>query len=197
MKKMKYKVIMLATDNAEAPIRLGVNFHKNIPGKFRGTYFHLYFTSNEEIKVGDYVIPNSLSGYSTATKINTNDTIEFYNEISTLGGFDYIGKIKKIVATTDSSLNLPSIPQSFIEEYVAANGKIEEVEMANDFGKLQPVVANYQNNVIISQPKKTWTRDEVIVLLGGLFYDTLVEAGYSKTAQWESYVLNWIKENLK
>lgn len=72
-------------------------------------YFHLYFTSSEEIKEGDWYYSSILN--QVLLKGTSKD------------------KHPKIVASTDPSLGLPSIPQSFIKQYVAGNGKIDKVRL--------------------------------------------------------------------
>jgi len=77
---------------------------------------HLYFISNEEIKEGDWVyhyLNNELYQLFGIYKLYPVK-LEF---------------IKKIVATTDPSLGLPAIQQSFLKKYVTAQGKIDEVEL--------------------------------------------------------------------
>ena len=96
-------------------------------------YQHLYLTSDEEIKEGDWVI---YKGRIVQASIKTQ--LRIINITS-----------KKIIATTDKSLEislgkpykadmntiihprkqLPQIPQSFIEAYVKAEGKIDEVQV--------------------------------------------------------------------
>ena len=74
-------------------------------------FYALYFVSDREIKEGDYyrrfkstTITNKPTGHS---------------------GCD----CKLIEATTDASLNLPLIPESFIEAYIAKQGDISECEI--------------------------------------------------------------------
>lgn len=69
---------------------------------------HLYFISDIEIKEGDWVLEKETG---KVTKI-----------VHTAGVTKYG---KKIEATTDPLLGLPFIPQSFIDEYVKAQGEIE------------------------------------------------------------------------
>lgn len=94
---------------------------------------HLYFTSNEEIKEGDWYRTKTFDEmdkkFIQATKENTDfSVIDPYSQ--------------KIIATTDTSLwqhashpegtvkvGLPSISQSFIKQYVEANGDIDKVEL--------------------------------------------------------------------
>lgn len=88
---------------------------------------HLYFTSDEEIKEGDWCI------------ITTENANMFFKQFNK--NLEYIF-CKKIIATTDTSIRehddtvpypktkeaLPQIPQSFIEEY-ARQGGIDKVEL--------------------------------------------------------------------
>lgn len=95
------------------------------PSSFKSQ--HVYLTTDEEIKEGDWFISNRDIYQYEGDKIP---------EILKLG-------YRKIVATTDTSLlehddtvpypktrpALPQIPQEFLKEYCEAGGKIEEVEI--------------------------------------------------------------------
>ncbi len=78
----------------------------------------------------------------------------------------------KIEATTDPSLELPLIPQSFITKFVELQGKIDEVmiDMIN-IPNFKVMEYSYKpklrsdNTVIVSKVKDTWTRDEVVALI--------------------------------
>jgi len=78
----------------------------------------LLVLSDEEIKEGDWVIciNNGVNHYKV-----------IQNKIPS--AFQDVEGWKKIIASTDPSLGLPAIPQSFIEKYVIANGEIDEVEL--------------------------------------------------------------------
>lgn len=73
---------------------------------------YLYFISNDEIKKGDIYM------YVETKHI----------QVCILSPVDPVNA-KKIVASTNPSLGLPAIQQSFIEAYVKANGKIEKVSL--------------------------------------------------------------------
>ena len=74
---------------------------------------HLYFTTNDEIKEGDYFI-------------NTKQNIIYKHDVINYNvSKDYL---KKVVATTDKSLGLPQPSQAFVEKYVELGG-IEEVDI--------------------------------------------------------------------
>ena len=79
---------------------------------------HLYFINDDEIKKGDWCA-------TTNTKAD-----------SFVGKADYTAKMlrgsywKKIVASTDSSLNLPLIPQEWVKDvYIPSNGSIKHVKL--------------------------------------------------------------------
>jgi hypothetical protein len=80
---------------------------------------HLYFTSDEEIKEDDWVIwGEKLDQLSKANAMDVN-----LNSSYSKGAFH------KVIATTNPECNLPAIPESFLKQYVAANGKIDKVRL--------------------------------------------------------------------
>ena len=75
-------------------------------------FVNLYITDDSEIREGDWIIWNS----KVVQAINTK----------------YHKTTKKIIATTDTSLNLSQIPKQFIEYYISeynAGRKIEKVDV--------------------------------------------------------------------
>jgi hypothetical protein len=134
------KVVMLPTEN-KSQIQKSNTTHRlfyDIDVTNDKTYQHLYLISDEEIKEGDWYY----------------DVIEKEIFQRTLPEDDQYTHDKKIIATTDKSLtecckgvhrigegcnlnnscNFPDcrpakIPQSFIEAYVKAEGKIDEVQV--------------------------------------------------------------------
>lgn len=197
MEKLKCKVVMLPTEKAsylthraaDGELMYSYKLFAN-HGETINTNQYLYFTSKREIKEGDFFLDGTTI-YSTPNErtlkaINVDDRACF-----------------KIEATTDPSLELPLIPQSFIEKYVEKQGKIDEVMI--DINEIEDVesLSNYDENeiwlngelmmcydhrittgrdkylatipfiktrpdntVIVSKVKDTWTRDEVIELIG-------------------------------
>lgn len=79
---------------------------------YEGTvYQHLYLVSDEEIKEGEQYI------WLKEVHIATEFTIR-------------LGHARNpIIATTDKSLSLPMIPYSFIERWVAKQGKIDKLRL--------------------------------------------------------------------
>ena len=77
-------------------------------------FWNLYIISDDEIKEGDWVVYKNKMIYQNS-----------YGEIgSVIGDEDFIRKYcKKIIATTDESLNLPQPSDSFIKKYVEGYNK--------------------------------------------------------------------------
>lgn len=102
---------------------------------------HLYFTSNEEIKEGDKFIWKSQM-YGNTEIYTFKEDVGYGIKIAEGYIVNHSGNCGKVIATTDKSLNLPLIPQSFIEEYVKKNGEIKEVDIHNMDTANIPIVNN-------------------------------------------------------
>src|SRR5690606_13273419 len=107
------KVVMLPTEKANKPAFYYSRFNsKNYKFSFRqGNNYqpqHLYIISNEEIKDGDWFYSPKVN------KILRN----LFNKFEQGD--------KKIIATTDSSLGLPTPSNSFIKKYCELGG-IDEI----------------------------------------------------------------------
>lgn len=114
---------------------------------------HLYFTS--DTKIEKYDGSWMLDTRSGAVAQNKNNEITNWNSA-----------IKKIVASTDPLLGLPAIPESFLKQYVAANGKIDKVILEAEYGTtyssiLKMSVSNFKdvrlrltanNEVVVVEP---------------------------------------------
>jgi len=99
---------------------------------------HLYFTSNEDIRKGNWCL-----SFKDSLGIQTEGFMRKLNpfkSIKNMVGSEYRGKI---IATTDNKLMhlsnngrvgypLPQIPQSFVEEYCEQGG-IDNVELEMEF----------------------------------------------------------------
>lgn len=140
---------------------------------------HLYLISDEEIK--DKKIYNKhclFFGWQGGKDYNDKSPCLAGKDI---GSIRTLGKYYEILATTDKSLNLPQIPQSFIKQYIEADGKIDEVdiEITCLYGDNCPSKGAYDkqhlckigikvdsnNCVIIHTVKDSWSREEVEKLL--------------------------------
>lgn len=150
--KLKCKVVMLPTEKAVnlykhkdkglmllAPLKHEINC-------YNGSNQHLYFTSDREISVGDLSLWKSEIVRATSSLLTVGQRIE---------------------ATTDPTLELPLIPQSFIEKFVEKQGEIKEVmvEMCDralyDSPHVTGISVRKDHTVICSPVKDTWTREEV------------------------------------
>lgn len=111
---------------------------------------HLYLISDQKIKLFDWAISDGV-----VVKYNG---LHWYE----------IGD-KKIEATTDPSLGLPLIPQSFIEKYVKKQGKIDKVKIAynnnRSINNRNGLVLTENKEVIILPIKDSWNREEVKAVL--------------------------------
>lgn len=184
---MKGNIVMLPT-NENTFNRGDIVLHTNDNTLFQATLSctcydiekpqHLYITSNEEIKEGDYAY-HKILGIGRIVILYGEEcfqTIKLHpNDGSVTTPWKRnIPDIKKIIATTDKSLNLPLIPQSFIEKYIEEYNKdntITEVlvEVEPDYNQLGESIwelkLNSQNEITIKQQKDSYTREEVIYIL--------------------------------
>ncbi len=166
MKQIKCKVVMLSTEKVSEIVLVNTNslcLSKSIyPEQLKGfieqgsTYQHLYILSNEEIKKGEYVYTNSPS----VLKSHQDFPLNHYAKKD----------FKKVIATTDESLNLPRPSDSFIKKYCELGG-IDEVlvdyeeNWVNDYmdaGYYEYKLKVAPDNTITIHPiKSTYTREEI------------------------------------
>lgn len=114
---------------------------------------HLYLVSERKIIDGDWVLYGISKRFQHKSENWLKEAFFFPEAV-------------KIEATTDPSLGLPLIPQSFIEEWVDKQGKIENINLAVKFSKdglgmLFVTKTDLINEVIITPVKETWSREEL------------------------------------
>jgi len=128
--------IFMNAVNKKLLLDMESELHRVLPS---GKYQHLYFLSNNEIKEGDWVYSNckhtslEKDNYRVFKCTRIGNTGIVFGEIGdTLVSSDSINWCKKIIATTDTSLQyavdkspypmevygLPTPSQSFIEKYI-------------------------------------------------------------------------------
>ena len=200
-KRVRAKVHMLPTEDIENyPLYIHDKGYL-IEGKYRvgepsGTQKHLYFTTDEEIKEGDWcidLISVQLGGQPRLVRASR----EFARD--TPAGEDAF----KIVASTDKSLGLPQPSQAFIEKYVELGG-IDEVDFelkSSDldyfFGDLK---VDSHNTITIHSIKDSWSREELtdILQVYRLDYEQYKRSCHYGPNQKEivDWSNKWIKENL-
>lgn len=111
---------------------------------------HLYLVSDMEIKEGDWCYHRSHEPYTVGKA--SKQTIMHWG-------------CKKIEATTDKSLGLPLIPQSFIEEYVQKQRNIGKVYISFEESYQIPDCYDEQQWREESvEEKRKYIRKEVIIL---------------------------------
>ena len=169
---------------------------------------NLYFTSEEEIREGDYY-------YSlTADAWFKQGRLSFTNPNERL--------CKKIIASTDPSLGLPQPSTSFIEKYISEYNKGNIIEKVlvdyykghinvykesipidckvgyfNEFGEFEGLKISKDNTIIISKVKDSWSREEVIALI-----DEAYQLGYNSPhseipdLEEMNELSHWINKNL-
>lgn len=76
---------------------------------------HLYIISDDEIKKGDWVIEYQ-------PKDNLGELHQIHNEYVLSPNIQ-----KKVIATTDTTLELPRLSQQFIEEYIEEYNKGQQI----------------------------------------------------------------------
>jgi len=169
-------------------------------------YQHLYFTSDQDIKEGDcyMFMDDSLKiQFEKAKKVESQ--IPFHN-------------CKKIVASTDKSLDLPKPSEAFIVKYCELGG-IDEVDVeyinqvmgycANCTGteyvkcdcidgkRIHNIIpklnVDNHNTITIHSIKNSWTRKEVENLL---HLAMTTASAYGEGID-EAVANDWIKHNLK
>ncbi len=162
---LKVQVIMLPTTNK----RDKSNLFKRTNGEVQYINWdvldredwkpqHLYFTSSEPMIKDDWLV-------------NTNAM-----EINRFVAGASINKgLSKIIATSDVSLGLPLIPESFIKSYVESQGSIKEVEInivkADKPYNYTPLLDGINGCISIHKPEpKLYTREEINQFLRDLYF---------------------------
>lgn len=163
---------------------------------------HLYFLSDEKIKEGDWYLTFQNGSVIGEPRKCEDSSYDFTN-------------CKKIIATTDESLNLPQPSQSFLQKYVKEYNKgniitkvMVEYEMmyrdmtgehkalmltGTEYSKLK--INSIDNTITIRPIKTSWTREEVIE-----FAKKYAKMVQEKPIQMNAYKpihnMKWIEENL-
>lgn len=169
----------------------------NLPwSKKYSSEVHIYITSDEEIKEGDWY-------YCKGARTDAHGLVQATKRIIEIGVNDN-EEFKKVIATTDSSLDLPQPSKQFIQKY------IEEYNKGNKIGKVlveysetcincttegencSTLKIDSHNCITIKPIKDSYTREEVATLIRRCFGG--VEGKYEVK---EPLLINkWIEENL-
>ncbi len=199
----KAKVVMLPTNE---PSKIGnlVTYQKRSLAKVikeginpigsTVQFWNLYIISDDEIKEDDWYYDN------VVLQIRQWKSFMIYNKL----------QHKKVIATTDTSLDLPQPSQQFIQKYIEEYNKgnvITDVLVEYNCGdshcslfgcqkhlgckneNIQTVKINPKDNTItIKKVKDSYTREEV----ENLIYSAMKDRCYTTVAEWKK----WIEENL-
>jgi hypothetical protein len=220
----KAQVIMLPTDKSNlftvkhtGSIQLS---HKLIMESVNLQPQHLYFTTDDKIMIGDYIV-------QTTSKISHSSVIKIENKGQCIIANDNTGSYtkRKIISTNDSKLNLPKPSKKFIEQYCKLGGidkvlvevekyyvdektsnKIHyfgfEFDDAVDSGLVVPkevntIKTNYHNEITIHPIKDSWTREEVIEVINNFTNSDEIAFALKGTFDKPLEITeDWIKENL-
>jgi len=211
----KANIVILTTNQKTTLIGLYKDTHKlvfNNPNNkdiSRGIPQHLYTTSDEEIKEGDWCIQTNYE----KTLSNICKYIDYGK-----GSFTF----KKIIASTDSLLgkyingnnslygefigvNLPQPSQLFIDKYIIEYNKGNTItEIMVEYEENYKDVKNYgirgehlkinskDNTITIRRIKDSWTRDEVKQLISLAWATASAYGEYTNGADCK----DWINHNL-
>jgi len=159
---------------------------------------HLYLISDDEIKEGDWYIATDIKSVIQCNKVTT-----YIHGGSTQSPKDLA---KKIIATTDNSINvnypIAEIPESFIQAYIKAYNErspITEVAVEVIIGQgqengettsIKEWIKTRSDNTVIIHQAKMYTRDEVVSKL--LLYR---EFAWKRGVTLQD-LTQWIQDNL-
>ena len=175
MKQLLTPILLQTTNSSNIYIHaeLGLKYSKEpfLNGITNTTNQALFIVSDEKIKELDWYItefPQMLYQYKKTKGLSSSR-----------------GKNSKVIATTNPELNLPQIPQNFIQYFVEKQGNVgkvmveyEEIDINSYSPTWEEDYAKYgikhkenlikrpkltkDNEVIISLEEKSYTRDEMI-----------------------------------
>lgn len=191
------------------PMVLGLTMRSFTSGEnFNKVPQHLYITSDEEIKEGDWFICNQAMQQCVEVRKDNNYPYKIINKFN--GEIQYHSKHwkGKIIATTDKSLELPQPSQQFIEKY------IEEYNRGN---VITDVLVEYEanskniikygargkhikvnpkdNTITIEKVKNSWTKEEHSKSLSDLGRDLSKHFNLPFEDSFK-FTMKWIEENL-
>lgn len=166
--KLKRNVVILSTNEKSKLVlaynnKLAINHTYGLAKFDDATYQHLYITSDEEIKEGDWCYKQDVQG-KVFKWVSTSNT--WYKDA------------KKIIASTDKSLGLPSPSDGFVVKFITryndGNPITEVMVEYEEIGRMksggietsisQQLKVDKNNCITITAVKESWTREEVIAI---------------------------------
>lgn len=205
------KIIMLPTDgNGVISLCSKILLIQNDELNYHNNQ-HLYILSDDEIKEFDWFLTFDVVGRPAnichASELRANGLM--YDRVTdNCYNFTVENSSKKIIASTDKTLNLPEPSQKFIEYYVKAHNDgtpITEVNVEYKEYTVDGIVwfqespysikhtkkrlkVNTDNTITIKRVKDSWNRKEVEELCTKAFRTQFGTGKYG--------IEKWIKENL-
>lgn len=182
----KCKVVMIATEISTELVKtlapkpewesLFIDYTKEIKSNSAHQNYHLYLTSDEEIKEGDWFITQ---GNQLRLRTSAIQPVKADRKIIATTDKSLINASQQGLMCDDMKYDSAQIPESFIEAYVHANGKIDEVmvEYAANWHKVPMMEGESpktkdDNTVIITPIKfKTYTEQDMYNAYGKGFKD--------------------------
>ncbi len=162
--KIKCKVIVLPCESSKI-------YKRKTDGKMWASQHTTYKETDEIIPIELYLVSDEEITLSSSNKdvfIRKHSMINSYDVI-TNPMFTSKYKYQKVLASSDWTLGIETIPFSFINKFIESNGTIKEVmiEMCNnDFiinNEIKVIYSpktRHDGTVIISKIKDTWNCDE-------------------------------------
>ncbi len=213
--KKRTKIIPLPTDKTDGTLwetTSGQLIHTHVSGEYKAKYkpFYLYFTTDEEIATGDWIL------FSDVIMIvkSFDDRVVHDGE----GNSFMKGDCKKIIATTDPELNKGWIEdldpekksthtqivthvgvakpsQAFVERYCKVGG-IDEVDVEYELSGIEKdeldmltpyryweLKVNSNNEITIHSIKDSWNEEEICLHMQ-YYMEYCLQKGYVSPQKW-------------
>lgn len=149
------------------------------------TKHYIYIVSDEQICENDYYL-NPVT--ETVYRANENDIDAIKNFEKNKN--DEILVAKKIIATNNKVLNLPLIPENFIQKYCVKNGNLDNIFVEYDDDCL--IIKDGQVKIRIIEKKQFYTIDEVKNIIHDLTEDL-----FTVSSKKVNEINGWIHQNLE
>ena len=177
--------------------------------------YHVYITSDEEIKEGDWFIHDKTLKYADSVSLTIEQCLSNFDKLY------YKSDCRKIIATTDPKLyqlhdngvlgqgitRMHQIPQSFIKSFCEKGGIWEvEVDYEEQIGQKKTFLGYepktyltpklIDNTIVISEvEEKMYSEKKVKSLLLSLAEEVNADSGFGGMPN--NQINKWIVENLK
>lgn len=193
----KHKPVLLPAHNNTTSIRQSISGELSYcDSRFVGIMGggkHLYILSDEQLREGNIVYECDHNGRPLNIDTCTEDHL-----IRIKHGIDT--ECYKIIASTDKSIGLPGIPESFLKHFCERDGMDEvmvgwfymnDISLDGVYTPRRALNTSSENEIFIMPVKETWTRDEVKSLFNKFYATAFIDQGVT------GEMFNaWLKDNL-